>query len=66
MERLASEIETAYLNRKHGAMPREDAVVNAMAASLAANRSGYVRCIWHGRCEYCQQPDGTWVLRGCV
>ena len=66
MKRPASDIETAYLNRKYGSMPKDDAVVSAMAESLADSRSGYVRCIWHGKCEYCQKPDGSWVLRGCI
>ncbi len=66
MERLASEIEAAYLNRKHGKMPKEQAVVRAMAESLAESRSDYVRCVWQGKCEYCQRHDSTWVLRGCI
>lgn len=66
MERTASDIETVYLNRKFGKLPEDEAVVSAMAESLAPSRSAYARCVWHGKCEYCQRPDGTWVLRGCI
>lgn len=66
MERLASKIETAYLNRKFGKLPENEALVNAMAETLSSTRSNYVRCVWHGNCEYCERRDGTWVLRGCI